>query len=342
MGGGSTTVANNQSSESEKRRKQTVERAKANHLSRQLQMRLQYARLKVDHGWQKQNLNEVENLYFRHSHQRGPKPYPTPLIATTQRDPPFPPSITNNTNQSSLSFKLGPSHLSRSQTSAELALSSDDQSSVGLSVSVSSTSFASLPSPLVIPSPSGSVHMNSPTNPADSSSLVPMAVGEPKRSPTSSTFPQTVTPPIITSPPPDFPAARSNSMSNTHSPRNSSSPVPTWSAGSGPTSISKHYSRQPQAHPLPSPPADTYGFSNSTSNLTYDSFWSAHSTSAASRPFRNSTGNALVDVSGGTPPQVDETTGEKGGENNGSVVNTAKGGGRRKATGSRSTAGRES
>ncbi|KIM77634.1 hypothetical protein PILCRDRAFT_615634 [Piloderma croceum F 1598] len=30
-------------------------------------MRLQYARLKVEHGWQRQNLNEVENLYFHHS-----------------------------------------------------------------------------------------------------------------------------------------------------------------------------------------------------------------------------------------------------------------------------------
>lgn len=48
----------------------TMERAKAAHLSRQLQLRLQYARLKVEHGWQKQNLNEVENLYFRHSHTK--------------------------------------------------------------------------------------------------------------------------------------------------------------------------------------------------------------------------------------------------------------------------------
>ncbi|KAI5118947.1 hypothetical protein M0805_006293 [Coniferiporia weirii] len=35
-----------------------------------LQLRLQYARLKVDHGWQKQSLNEVENLYFHHRHQQ--------------------------------------------------------------------------------------------------------------------------------------------------------------------------------------------------------------------------------------------------------------------------------
>ncbi|KIK63964.1 hypothetical protein GYMLUDRAFT_40177 [Collybiopsis luxurians FD-317 M1] len=44
------------------------DKAKASHLSRQLQLRLQYAKLKVEHGWHKQSLNEVENLYFRRSH----------------------------------------------------------------------------------------------------------------------------------------------------------------------------------------------------------------------------------------------------------------------------------
>ncbi|KAJ8082449.1 hypothetical protein PM082_008304 [Marasmius tenuissimus] len=57
----------------DRKRKITYERAKVIHLSRQLQLRLQYARLKVEHGWHKQNLNEVENLYFRHSHTK-PRP----------------------------------------------------------------------------------------------------------------------------------------------------------------------------------------------------------------------------------------------------------------------------
>ncbi|THU98651.1 hypothetical protein K435DRAFT_527802 [Dendrothele bispora CBS 962.96] len=57
----------------EKRRRNSLERARVVHLSRQLQLRLQYARLKVEHGWHKQNLNEVENLYFHHSHLRAPK-----------------------------------------------------------------------------------------------------------------------------------------------------------------------------------------------------------------------------------------------------------------------------
>ncbi|KZP28232.1 hypothetical protein FIBSPDRAFT_852737 [Athelia psychrophila] len=77
----------------QRRRKQTLDRAKANHLMRQLQMRLQYARLKVERGWQRQNLNEVENLYFRHS--SNPKPItlaqPAPLA--------FPPDAVQHDTQ---------------------------------------------------------------------------------------------------------------------------------------------------------------------------------------------------------------------------------------------------
>ncbi|KAI6132958.1 hypothetical protein EV401DRAFT_1915193 [Pisolithus croceorrhizus] len=65
----------------QKRRKQTLERAKVNHLSKQLQMRLRYARLKVEYGWQRQSLNEVENLYFHHSHLRTSRvPPPATLM----------------------------------------------------------------------------------------------------------------------------------------------------------------------------------------------------------------------------------------------------------------------
>ncbi|KAF5364946.1 hypothetical protein D9758_008130 [Tetrapyrgos nigripes] len=57
----------------ERKRKLTLEKARAAHLSKQLQLRLQYARLKVEHGWHKQNLNEVENLYFHHTNARSPE-----------------------------------------------------------------------------------------------------------------------------------------------------------------------------------------------------------------------------------------------------------------------------
>ncbi|KAF5309863.1 hypothetical protein D9619_010507 [Psilocybe cf. subviscida] len=99
-----------QTAENERRmRKNTLDKVKANHLSRQLQMRLQYARLKVEHGWQKQSLNEVENLYFHSSHLRGPKSLPTPATVTVQHPIPEP-------AQSSLSFRVGPTNLGRTST----------------------------------------------------------------------------------------------------------------------------------------------------------------------------------------------------------------------------------
>ncbi|KAI8974611.1 hypothetical protein BD414DRAFT_498202 [Trametes punicea] len=55
-----------------------VDRAKANYLSGQLRLRLQYAKLKVEHGWQRQSLSEVENLYFRHTHLTRPYPVISP------------------------------------------------------------------------------------------------------------------------------------------------------------------------------------------------------------------------------------------------------------------------
>ncbi|KAK2467923.1 hypothetical protein APHAL10511_000218 [Amanita phalloides] len=70
-----------QTHDSDRRKKHSFERARVVHLTRQLQLRLQYAKLKVEHGWQRQNLNEVENLYFHLSHSlRGSNPQP--LLST--------------------------------------------------------------------------------------------------------------------------------------------------------------------------------------------------------------------------------------------------------------------
>ncbi|KAH9926282.1 uncharacterized protein BXZ73DRAFT_90954 [Epithele typhae] len=55
-----------------------ADKAKANYLSGQLRVRLQYAKLKVEHGWQRQSLSEVENLYFRHTHLTRPYPVISP------------------------------------------------------------------------------------------------------------------------------------------------------------------------------------------------------------------------------------------------------------------------
>ncbi|KAF9516095.1 hypothetical protein BS47DRAFT_1484105 [Hydnum rufescens UP504] len=56
----------------EVKRHNQADKAKLHLLRQQLQTRLQYARLKVDHGWMRQNLNEVENLYFHHYRARSP------------------------------------------------------------------------------------------------------------------------------------------------------------------------------------------------------------------------------------------------------------------------------
>ncbi|KAH9167056.1 hypothetical protein EDB89DRAFT_1999540 [Lactarius sanguifluus] len=74
-----------------KRQRHTLEKAKVVNLSKQLQIRLQYARLKVEHGWQRQSLNEVENLYFHHSTLKGKsKARSVSTVAS-----PFTPSTTN-------------------------------------------------------------------------------------------------------------------------------------------------------------------------------------------------------------------------------------------------------
>ncbi|KAI0795048.1 hypothetical protein C8Q75DRAFT_524176 [Abortiporus biennis] len=91
------------SEQEQRKRKQTLERAKANYLSGQLRLRLQYAKLKVEHGWQRQNLNEVENLYFRHSHLRQ--------LQNPRSSPSLPPPSRNQQQQSQNSRP--PSSLSR-------------------------------------------------------------------------------------------------------------------------------------------------------------------------------------------------------------------------------------
>ncbi|KAH7337562.1 hypothetical protein B0J17DRAFT_629134 [Rhizoctonia solani] len=67
-----------------KRTKMHAEKAKAQQLSRQLKTRLQFARLKVDYGWTRQSLNEVENLYFHLSRAR-PVPQ-SPTVRVNKRE----------------------------------------------------------------------------------------------------------------------------------------------------------------------------------------------------------------------------------------------------------------
>ncbi|KAJ8517476.1 hypothetical protein ONZ45_g5332 [Pleurotus djamor] len=145
-----------QITDAERRRKLTMDRAKANHLSRQLQLRLQYAKLKIEHGWQKQSLNEVENLYFRHSQVHGPKPQniSAPVVATAPA-----PTPTLASEQSAMSFKLGSTSFtissSRNEDTTEKPASTPSTMQTGetrildIAVQTPSTSALSAPTPSI-------------------------------------------------------------------------------------------------------------------------------------------------------------------------------------------------
>ncbi|KAG8215961.1 hypothetical protein J3R82DRAFT_7943 [Butyriboletus roseoflavus] len=119
----------------QKKKRQTLERAKANHLSKQLQMRLQYAKLKVEHGWQRQNLNEVENLYFHHSHLRSMRQRSHHATVTeTHVQSPASSAVPDRTvgpspsvNDASSSGSISPPSQSSSEHAHSAALSSQPQ-----------------------------------------------------------------------------------------------------------------------------------------------------------------------------------------------------------------------
>ncbi|KAI0644279.1 hypothetical protein C8Q79DRAFT_1012070 [Trametes meyenii] len=100
------------------RTKVAVDKAKANYLSGQLRLRLQYAKLKVEHGWQKQSLSEVENLYFRHTHLTRPYPVISPGGRRTGRTLPSSSLIASNSQHHPISVT--------SSSSAEILSSHDN------------------------------------------------------------------------------------------------------------------------------------------------------------------------------------------------------------------------
>ncbi|KAK0217121.1 hypothetical protein IW262DRAFT_1464152 [Armillaria fumosa] len=227
----------------EKKRKQTMERAKATHLSRQLQMRLQYAKLKVEHGWTKQTLNEVENLYFHHSHIRGPRPVPTNQLLSTSHEPTLVLSDTPSPRQSSLSFR---SNISRTSTLIDLDGPTD-----------------------------GEVE----TTPDPSSSFTPPPAVAPLQ-------------------PSPFPPDSVLSRPGTQSP--SRSPVPTGKTQTKPWPSPTLTPKRQPAKLLSAP--DIYGKGQQAGPvLTYDSFWSKHTSaphyrSLGSLSSRGSVSDVMNDV----------------------------------------------
>ncbi|KAF9531357.1 hypothetical protein CPB83DRAFT_100616 [Crepidotus variabilis] len=313
-----------QAAENDKRRKSatqlTIEKVKASHLARQLQMRLQYARLKVEHGWQKQNLNEVENLYFHNSHLRGPKPFvsiptppiPVPTIITTQpsperTQPPIPPAgqaskpSTTSNIELTTPFPAGPI----TSTSTPAIRTSGEGSSMNPNPSPSPNPQSSL-----TPNPSISATFNTLTLASISKSSDAAMSVDPQISSTSSTCqdePLTIQNPI-TGPhpaqasilPTHIPSVPSTSTELSSSPTmdflSSQSPLTSFlnsSTNHYPTvkaprsRINKHPAGPKGSHQNLTA-QDMVDFS-SASTLTYDSFWSSHSggtmaTTSGTRP----------------------------------------------------------
>ncbi|KDQ23059.1 hypothetical protein PLEOSDRAFT_162916 [Pleurotus ostreatus PC15] len=240
--------------EAEKKRKFTLERAKANHLSRQLQLRLQYAKLKVDHGWQKQSLNEVENLYFRHSHLHGHKSQASaaPLVATTTSQNT---SAVGGTTQSSLSFKLGSSFSMNS-------LREDDTPILERSITHLNES-------------AGDIYVEQSTTRVDSTPFAGRS-SQPSTSKTSQSLKSQPTE-LISSQAPSNPHSSAPWPSP---PLASSAPLPSSSSSSTASSSLYYRSSASTISSTQSNPAENRRFSNTS--LTYDSFWSSlGSTSSA-------------------------------------------------------------
>ncbi|PPQ71510.1 hypothetical protein CVT26_010381 [Gymnopilus dilepis] len=288
----STSSAAAQASENEKRRKQTMEKAKANHLSRQLQMRLQYARLKVEHGWQKQNLNEVENLYFHNSYLRGPKP-PSATLATTQhqQQSSFPTTQTTFSQSSTISFRLGSTSLARAAPNSNAV--NDQNTNL---VSQESTT----------PHP-GSLTRHTPDNISSNPNSDASSRSHPPDDATVTVIGSQGGTPSGTSMTNSVPGPQSVSTVDVNMlPGQSPGPVHSLTPSQGsqspvdsPSSLN-HYQTTKTSRPRSSQKAssgsksipsltakDMFNF-GSTSTLTYDSFWSSHSGSTTPRPTRPS------------------------------------------------------
>jgi hypothetical protein len=238
---------------------------------------------------QKQNLNEVENLYFHNSHHlRGSKPYPTPTIVTTQQQQPSFSGPQAGPSQSSLSFKVGSSNLVRNSMNPNPTVEKD-QNQRPLPQNDANPPFDIQMAPnaentIATPTTDSLVRINLPH---ESSA---MHVDSPDGAPSLviNTYPPVPTDVIENVDlPPEDPSGVAKSSS---SPRDGQSPV-------DPSSLNDHYPFvKPQRPRLNKGPAGARALQSLTakdmhnfgtgSTLTYDSFWNSHSGSNAPRPPR--------------------------------------------------------
>ncbi|KAJ3483446.1 hypothetical protein NLI96_g6305 [Meripilus lineatus] len=324
-------------SESEQRkRKQTLERAKANYLSGQLRLRLQYAKLKVEHGWQRQNLNEVENLYFRHSHMRKPTvptagpSHPTHpsvsaehSIITTGPSAPESSQATEPASQPDPSSSGYPSssqqppELTRTETQGtDISQAHAPPPSQGLS-QASSVVFngstlptSELPSQPqinttnVAPSPSPPLASSVPPKPKRtrarfSNTTRPKSINNRSASNSqhSPSIPNSTPSSSRLSQPPDNPDTTSNANNTPSQPSQSSSTKPSPPSRTG-SSTGSTFTPSSSTGAAAASSSAMFGSSSSIgSPLTYDSFWSSHSLSTQTYRSLLSTTTSLSTVS---------------------------------------------
>ncbi|KAI0334653.1 hypothetical protein GY45DRAFT_1242444 [Cubamyces sp. BRFM 1775] len=298
-------VAETSQSKGDKTRGGSADKAKANYLSGQLRLRLQYAKLKVEHGWQRQSLNEVENLYFRHTHLTRPYPVISPGGRRNGRT-----SSSNGTASST------------SQPHTNGIRTHQSNGAMCNATTFASPSNASLRSSGTLGTSSSSISADTHMNPSipstpnlDGGRAAPAAPQAPHLGFSAATrYPisrSDSTATVILESAPSLYQPHTSKPESSHAPLTSSTSVPTPSAAayepSGATTASPSFREpfdpmQPTEHidsqlaalrsmmatssmpiptqttSLPSLPVNT----TSSSGLTYDAFWSSHSSATAS------------------------------------------------------------
>ncbi|PPQ69261.1 hypothetical protein CVT24_000067 [Panaeolus cyanescens] len=244
----------------DKKRKQVsagIDRMKANNMSRQLQLRLQYARLKVEHGWQRQNLNEVENLYFHNSQMRSTKQ--APEMATGSVPPMFvplnPPARTGYSVPTFRSFKFRPNLTPEMEPSLR---TSGVPAANTLSTPASSATEQQTATVAPEPSKTKDIHMSVSTT-ENRTSTVAHGMSESRHIPSAvaaTTAPQLVTPSTIST----APTPSNQASQNPYAPLASSYKSASSSQQTKPTQAKLISQLYPYGAPA----------------LTYDSFWSSH------------------------------------------------------------------
>ena len=215
---------------------------------------------------QKQNLNEVENLYFHHSHLRGPKPFPAPsIIATHQHATSFVGPSTSSV-QSSLSFKLATSSLGRNPISAS-SLPGYDQSK-----NSTCNEYANAGNHAQQTFPSNDYTISTDIDPSLTPDSMEVDIEDADVALTLPTTPsQTGT---------DHPVALGDQIDViglTTTPRNSKSPIDPAPPFTSPhAAVKSQRGLSQKGLPAPKAPPTLSTKDIFSSSLTYDSFWSSH------------------------------------------------------------------